>query len=421
MIIPLLTLLYWQESALQAVPGVQSVAVALSTNRAAVAFDQSVVNAEFLADECQRAVEQAGYHCSVILQSSTLRENAQQMEMSRAKEQGECRTLFLSSFVALMPVSFLHYSHQMDGMWAMFVVFLISTAVQFGVGRRFYLAAWKGWVNGRTLGMDFLIVLGTTASYAYSVIIFFLHLLLANFEGELRPTFMTGVMLLTFVSMGKYLEAIAKGNTCSAIKSLMEMQPASASRIITNAENGPITADVDISSLQTEQVMSSEIVTGDHVKVLPGERLPADGILVALSSPGLHKKLDDLQAFVDESSFSGEPFPVSKTTDDQVFGGTVNQSTVLVVKVTASGSDSLLSKIVRLVEDAQRHKAPIQLYADRVAAVFAPIVLCISAFTFVFWLVMAQEESAEEDIFIALMSAISVVVVACPCALGLGK
>ena len=130
------------------------------------------------------------------------------------------------------------------------------------------------------------------------------------------------------------------------------------------------------------------------------------------------------QAFIDESSFSGEPFAVSKQVGDTVLGGTVNQSTtVLLVRVTATGRDSWLAKIVQLVEDAQRHKAPIQVYADRVAAVFAPIVVSIAAVSFVFWMIVAlnADDGQEEDgVFVAIMTAISVVVVACPCALGLG-
>uniref|UniRef100_A0A7S3L568 P-type ATPase A domain-containing protein n=1 Tax=Amphora coffeiformis TaxID=265554 RepID=A0A7S3L568_9STRA len=328
----------------------------------------------------------------------------------------------------------------------MILMCLLSTGVQFGTGRRFYKAAYKAWP---TMGMDCLIVLGTTASYVYSVVVLIMRMATHmptsddnnndnNSQVTLEPTFMTSVMLLTFVSMGKWLEAMAKGNTVAAIQSLMELQPAMA-RKCTLGESSDNTDNnvVDLGSLPTQDVPTAEIVPGDYVKVLPGERLPADGLLVAMSSASPSSlKVPPAQAFLDESSFSGEPFPVSKGVGDFVLGGTVNQQTVLVVQVTAAGSDSVLAQIVHLVEDAQRHKAPIQVYADRVAAVFAPLVITMATVTFVFWLLVSSSssstssssptdnnsqhhESMEERVFVALMTAISVVVVACPCALGL--
>lgn len=357
------------------------------------------------------------------------------MASARARERDAWRRLFTRSAAALLPMMLLHYSHHdTDNLATMTLMLVLATAVQIGTGRRFYRAAYQGWTHGRTLGMDFLIVLGTTASYAYSVIIYLLHVF-TPYEAHLQPTFLTGVMLLTFVSMGKWLEAIAKGNTCSAIQSLMEMQPTTAARITNmpstdkNKNNDDM---LDLAALKTETVSTTDIVPNDYVKVLPGERLPADGILVSISTsatpsttnnPHTFKRSNTPQAFLDESSFSGEPFPVSKQMGDEVSGGTVNTSSaVLVVRVTAAGRDSLLAKIVQLVEDAQRHKAPIQLYADRVASVFAPVVMVLAGVTLVFWLIVDGSDSNlwQERVFVALMSSISVVVVACPCALGLG-
>ena len=432
------------EAAILTVPGVAQATVVLSTQRATVTAadnqeydnDQSWLppnnsnhhhhHHHHIAQACLQAVTQAGYTCRMVAHDVSLQENAQQLAASRARERNEWQRLFTASCAALIPIAIVHYGHLHNTIWSMALVFVLSTAVQFGVGKRFYKAAYAGWTHGRTLGMDFLICLGTTASYVYSVVIVALHvlmLMLANNNWDkqaLKPTFMTGVMLLTFVSLGKWLEAIAKGNTCSAIQSLMEMQPATAWRIV----QPPQTFDqLDWGALQTVQVPSTDIVPGDVVKVLPGERLPADGMLVAMTSSSAAAAA---QAFVDESSFSGEPFAVSKQVGDVVLGGTVNQSTVLLLQVTAAGRDSWLAKIVQLVEDAQRHKAPIQVYADRVAAVFAPIVVAIAAVTLVFWLVIPnnndehEEEMWEERVFVAIMSAISVVVVACPCALGLG-
>ena len=407
----------------------KDVTVTLSTQRAAVVVDDDNDNNDGhhntnyykdLAVTCQAAVQQAGYTCQVRERTANnLQQSAQEMATSQTRERHAWRRLFVISAAALVPMAVLHYTHNMGGNGVMTVVFLFATIVQFGVGARFYRAARQGWQHGRSLGMDFLICLGTTASYVYSVIIYLAHILLQYpMSSALQPTFMTGVMLLTFVSMGKWLEAIAKGNTCMAIQSLMEMQPATAHKLI------QVPTDIktnnkywqDLGSLVTETVDTADIVPGDYVKVLPGERVPADGTLVALSAP---------QAFLDESSFSGEPFAVTKRVGDVVLGGTVNQSTaVLISQVTAAGRDSLLAQIVTLVEDAQRHKAPIQLFADQVAAVFAPMVVTLAAITLVFWWFIgstAENESWEQRLFVALMSAISVVVVACPCALGLGK
>jgi Cu+-exporting ATPase len=413
------------ETALSAVPGVASVEVILATSRALVQVDPDMVEVDtrnVVADACVAAVVRAGYTCR-LLQTTNLRESASLMEGARTRERQEWRRLFLGSLVVLIPLAILHYSGSMQDNESMsphhgrmWLVFGLASAVQYYTGYRFYVAAYKGWTNGRVLGMDFLIVMGTTASYVYSVVILLLHSL-TSYESELQPTFLTGVMLLTFVTMGKYLEAIAKGKTCSAIKSLMEMQPENALRV--TGMPHVVTAAMDLAALSTEEVPSADIVPGDYLKVLPGSRLPADGILVALSSSTQNQSLESVQAFIDESSFSGEPFPVSKKEGDEVYGGTVNQSSVLLVRVTACGKDTVLSKIVQLVEDAQRSKAPIQLYADRLASVFAPIVLCISAVTLVAWLILSDEETMDERIFVSLMSAISVIVVACPCALGL--
>ena len=404
-----------------------NVTVILSTQRAAVVAepgDDEDCLAD-LADRCQAAVQQAGYTVPHIIwpHDTSLTVSAQQMAEARIRERSQWRSLFVGSAAALVPITLLqhlpplrHSGNDTMSLGRMTAILLLATAVQIGTGWRFYAAAYRGWAHGRTLGMDFLIVMGTTASYVYSVLVYLLRLVVIHDKANLQPTFMTGVMLLTFVSMGKWLEAIAKGNTSLAIQSLMEMQPSTAARLTQSVSWDDITT-VDWATLSTETVDTDEIGPGDFVKVLPGERLPADGILVALSSASGGKGTEP-QAFLDESSFSGEPFPVTKRRGDTVSGGTVNASSVvLVIEVTAAGGDSLLAQIVRLVEDAQRHKAPIQVYADKVAAIFCPFVLVLAAVTLVFWLFVAQEER----FFVALMSAISVVVVACPCALGLGK
>jgi len=364
---------------------------------------------------------------------------------------------------------------------AMAIMALFSTLSQTLVGYRYYKAAWNA---GRDFGMDFLIVLGTTSSYGYSVGIW-MWLLLAPAQEQivtsgttydtLEPTFGTGAMLLTFVTFGKFLEAYAKGKTSSALEALMKLQPTWASRVVSGMEgwtdytinrsssnnnSNNNVADLQqsddgsgedialqLSALETEELSAWDIKIGDYVRVLPGARIPADGVIVALSSTTsssnrldkkgfstpksasdavetaksayLERSAPQAVAFVDESAFSGEPFPVAKAVGDSVYGSSVNQLTVIVVRVTATGSNSVLSKIVRLMEDAQRHKAPIQAFADRIASIFAPSVMGLALLTFVTWVILDSNESSQERFFLAFLSAISVVVVACPCALGL--
>ena len=399
---------------------------------------------------------------------------------------------------------------------------LLATPVQFYVGKRFYISAYRGIVHGCTMGMDFLVVLGTSGAYLYSIIVFILQYMHRDsyhydvnnggtsypwttagsngeYDGEedhddyittmennstmtimkLRPTFETGAWLITFVTLGKYLESYARGKTAGALQTLMELQPVSATRAILprkvsdelnnidTANNNSVEekrdvitsifSNVDLNSIPTEERDISEIKSGDYLLVLPGGRIPADGILVAraggsddttttsvqISSHhgsssssgdvdddvGLKSKLSTKNntmdgggcAYIDESAFSGEPFPVEKRPGDSVYGASVNQLSVILIHVTATGSETVLSRIVQLVDEAQGNKAPIQAQADRIASVFAPCVMMLAVLTFACWVLFLDESliSTEERYVTALMSAISVVVVACPCALGL--
>ncbi|EED86889.1 copper transporter, ATP dependent, partial [Thalassiosira pseudonana CCMP1335] len=274
--------------------------------------------------------------------------------------------------------------------WTMF---LLATPVQFGVGKRFYKSAYRGLVHGCTMGMDFLVVMGTTSAYVYSLIVF------GDGVMKLSPTFETGAWLITFVTLGKYLEAYARGKTAGALQTLMELQPVSATRATCNrrGEEGYRISEKDI----------SEIRIGDYLLVLPGGRIPTDGVLMARGC-----------AYIDESAFSGEPFPVAKRPGDVVYGASVNQLSVILIKVTATGAETVLSRIVRLVDEAQGSRAPIQAQADRIASIFAPIVMLVAAATFTCWAAFCSG-TTEERVVTALMCSISVIVVACPCALGL--
>ncbi len=450
------------QKALRGVHGVNNAAVNLSTSRARAQIKNVQLDTEEknqisslnesdtmskVAEQCVVAVRKAGYECEIIetimegqkssTKGVTLAENAARMESQRIQELQAWKSLLIVSSILTVPLVIIHLAsmgkaHQMmysRPKWTEWLCFYLATPVQFGVGRRFYISAYKSLKNG-VMGMDFLVSLGTTAAYTYSVIVFGIR----NFNPpdpsldasekaqHLMPTFETGAMLLTFVTLGKYLESFARGKTASALQKLMELQPV----VATKANVPPNLLEVDetimggvklsnettINQLETTEEDIQEVKTGDFLLVLPGARIPTDAVLVGRDGQGG-------SSYVDESALSGEPFPVPKSIGDTLYGSTINQFSVLLVRVTATGGDTVLSRIVRLVEEAQINHAPIQAKADLVASIFAPVVITLSCITFLAWIIFNSHVSLEQRFFMALMSAISVVVIACPCALGL--
>nr|XP_043638978.1 copper-transporting ATPase RAN1-like [Erigeron canadensis] len=279
---------------------------------------------------------------------------------------------------------------------------LLVTIVQFVIGKRFYIAAFRALRNGST-NMDVLVALGTTASYVYSVY----ALLYGAITGFWSPTyFETSAMLITFVLLGKYLEILAKGKTSDAIKKLVELVPATALLLVKD-KSGKNVGEREIDALL--------IQPGDVLKVLPGTKVPVDGNVVWGSS------------YVNESMVTGESAPVLKEVDSLVIGGTINFHGLLHVRATKIGSDTVLSQIISLVETAQMSKAPIQKFADYVASIFVPTVVALSLLTLLGWYISGSLGAYPDDwlpengnhFVFALMFSISVVVIACPCALGL--
>ncbi|KAK0580087.1 hypothetical protein LWI29_036122 [Acer saccharum] len=278
----------------------------------------------------------------------------------------------------------------------------LVSVVQFVIGKRFYIAAGRALRNGST-NMDVLVALGTSASYFYSVG----ALLYGAVTGFWSPTyFETSAMLITFVLLGKYLECLAKGKTSDAIKKLVELTPATALLVVKD-KGGKCIEEREIDALL--------IQPGDTLKVLPGTKLPADGVVVWGTS------------YINESMVTGESVPVSKEINSLVIGGTINLHGALQIQATKVGSDAVLSQIISLVETAQMSKAPIQKFADYVASIFVPTVVAMSLLTLLGWYIGGvigayPEEWLPENsnyFVFALMFSISVVVIACPCALGL--
>ncbi|KAL7542743.1 hypothetical protein ACHAXR_012055 [Thalassiosira sp. AJA248-18] len=473
-------------------PHVIHAAVSLPTTTARVTFSPLGDNAgggehaltiyQNLAEECAAVVSKGGYACEILNvqvsgassqantagNGSSLLDSAARMERTRQAELHEWKCSLITSLSFTLPLAIIqflsmHSSNHDPGAplpptFKDWMMLLLATPVQFGVGKRFYKSAYRGLIHGCTMGMDFLVAMGTSSAYIYSIIVFGLQII-AKLNGnasistmELKPTFETGAWLITFVTLGKYLEAYARGKTAGALQTLMELQPVSATRAILPKEIldqlsardehsgedekefiSTVFSKIDLNSIPTDEKDISEIRSGDFLLVLPGGRIPTDGVLVSREGSGqITKSYSDnalskdvskngVCAYIDESAFSGEPFPVAKRPGDLVYGASVNQLSVILIRVTATGSETVLSRIVRLVDEAQGNRAPIQAQADRIASIFAPCVMMLAMVTFVCWVLLLDEESGsrEERYVTALMSAISVIVVACPCALGL--
>ncbi|XP_051198349.1 cation-transporting ATPase HMA5 [Lolium perenne] len=282
------------------------------------------------------------------------------------------------------------------------VNWILVSIVQFVVGKRFYVAAYRALRHGST-NMDVLVVLGTTASYAYSVC----ALIYGAFTGFQPPIyFETSAMIITFVLFGKYLEVLAKGKTSDAIKKLVELVPATALLLLKDKE-GKFVEEREIDALLVQP--------GDVLKVLPGSKVPSDGVVLWGTS------------HINESMITGESAPMPKEISSVVIGGTINLHGILHVQATKVGSGTVLSQIISLVETAQMSKAPIQKFADYVASIFVPIVITLSILTFCVWFLCGSFGAYPHSWFdgtsncfvFSLMFSISVVVIACPCALGL--
>jgi len=279
----------------------------------------------------------------------------------------------------------------------------LATPVQFYCGARFYIGAYKALKHGAA-NMDVLVALATSLSYFYSV--FSVLYGIWNPIYDVNIFFDTSAMLITFVLLGKYLEIIAKGKTSDALTKLMSLKASAAVLIVDNSEEN-----------YTEEVISADLLQlGDLLKVVPGEKIPTDGVITFG------------QTSIDQAMITGEPVPVARGVGDDVIGGTINLQGVIHVSATKVGNDTSLARIIKLVQDAQGVKTPIQRYADKISGIFVPVVLALALLTFFVWIVLLNFTTILPADFIpegsnsfqmALLFGISVTVIACPCALGL--
>jgi Cu+-exporting ATPase len=359
------------EKALGKLPGVKSVSVNLASERAHVELLDNVATDTLIA-----TVEKAGYAAHTLINPQS---EIDQQQQRLSRERWSLLLAIVLSVPLVLPMLLAPLGvHWMLPAWAQFT---LATPVQFILGARFYVAAWKA-VRARAGNMDLLVALGTSAGYGLSIYGW------ASAAPGAMPHlyFEASAVVIALVLMGKYLESRAKRQTAGAIRALEALRPERALRLVDGEER-----DVAIGALRI----------GDLVVVKPGERFPVDGEVI------------EGQSHADEALISGESLPVPKQPGDKVTGGAINGEGRLLVKTAALGAETVLARIIRMVEDAQAAKAPIQKLVDKVSQVFVPAVLVLALLTLTGWLL------AGATLEIAAINAVAVLVIACPCALGL--
>jgi Cu+-exporting ATPase len=378
------------EKSLKKVPGVKQANVNFAAEKVAVIFDKSQAD----SSEIIFAITKAGYKATVI------DENDREFDRKKkAREIAELKKKFLFGLVFSLPMLYFMLQDFLkwlpgEGIFPPYfgiISLVLATLVQFIIGAGFYKGAWSS-LKMRTFNMDSLIAIGTSTAYFYSLINLVIYTItngsFVGLDGMKIPDlyFETAAFLITFVILGKWLEAKAKGKTSDAIKKLLGLQ-AKTARVI----KGGKTKDVPIDL----------VVRGDIILVRPGEKVPVDGVIVKGFSA------------LDESMITGESLPVEKNVGDFVTGATINKTGSFEFKATKIGSETTLSRIIQLIEEAQGSKAPIQAFADRISSWFVPAVIGLASLTLAVWLLLGFSAT------FALMAFTAVIVIACPCALGL--
>jgi Cu+-exporting ATPase len=365
--------------------GVEEAAVNLASEKATVSYDP----AEVTLAEIEDAIREAGYE----FRGAESEELADIERQAREREYKSMRNRFFGALGLSLLIMAGSMNHMIPGlasvhrgvMWP--ILFLLTTPVMFWAGRSFFVNAYKA-ARHKTTDMNTLVALGTLTAYVYSTVITYFPSAFGGVDVELHVYYESAAMIITFILLGKMLEARAKGRTSEAIKKLMGLKPKTA-RVV----RGDRETDIPV-----EQVRP-----GDVVVVRPGEKVPVDG------------EVTEGRSAVDESMLTGEPIPAAKEPGSPVIGATINKTGSFRFQATKVGAESALAQIIRLVEEAQGSKAPIQRLADRVASVFVPAVIAAAVITFLIWSAVGPEPAFT----MALLSFVSVLIIACPCAMGL--
>lgn len=374
------------EQALLKTPGVSAASVNLASERASVTIDAQTPVAEVLA-----ALTSAGYSAHEYVEAREQEQSLRDLDIASQRD-----SLLIAALLTL-PVFVLEMgSHLIPAVhhWVManlgqqlnwIIQFILTSLVLFGPGRRFLQSGLPA-LYRKAPDMNSLVALGTLSAWSYSVV--------ATFAGGLMPEgtrhvyFEAAAVIITLILLGRFLEARAKGKTGDAIKHLLGLQ-AKTAHVERNGNSIELPVD--------------QVLVGDQVKLRPGDRIPVDGVVISGNS------------WVDESMLTGEPAPNAKTIDDTVTGGTINGNGTLTLQATRVGADSTLAQIIRMVEQAQGAKLPIQALVDRITAIFVPVVMAVALITFLIWIIFGPTPA----ISFALVNAVAVLIIACPCAMGL--
>lgn len=365
------------ESMLKSQPGIISATVNFAASSVWVEYNPDIIKPETFRE----VIQSIGYDLIYDEKEASQQEEIKQHESTILKQ----KTIF--SAILTFPVVVIGM-FMMDLPYANWIMLVLSTPVVFWFGRGFFVTAFKQLKHGKT-NMDTLVALSTGIAWTFSLFnTVFPHFLMF---GDSHPPvyFEASAVIIVFILLGRMLEERAKANTSSAIKKLMGLQVDT----VTLVENFGIESIQPISAVKI----------GNKLRVKPGERIPVDGVLLEGTS------------FVDESSITGEPLAVEKTVGISVFAGTINQKGSFVMEAQKVGSETLLSRIIRMVQEAQGSKPPVQKLVDKVASVFVPVVISISILSFVAWMILGGENALPQ----ALLTMVSVLIIACPCALGL--
>lgn len=380
------------EKKLQSLEGINSASVSLASRTALVDYNPDIISLE----DMKREISNAGYDLVI--------ENDRSVEEINRREFTLLRRRTLASWLfAILTMCFSMGWISHTGSFANQICLLLTLANLLYCGKQFYVSAWKQLLH-HTANMDSLVALSTLIAFLFSTFNTFFGEMVWGARGiEWHTYFDASVMIITFVLTGRCLEEKAKDSTASSIRQLMGMQPKTARLVTREKMEGT-------NDYKMEEVPISTIQIGDMIEVRAGEKIPVDGVVTQAES-----FMTADAAYVDEAMISGEPTPAMKKAGDNVLAGTIPSQGKLRMRAKQIGENTALAHIIRMVQEAQGSKAPVQRIVDKAAVVFVPVVAAIAFFTFLVWLIVGGNEALPQ----AILSAVAVLVIACPCAMGL--